>query len=229
MSDQQTENVAQQLLCIGNRAVVMERYLLRRAWGIYYAIWALSILLFIYIPEFLNPIKSVVLQDSAFILSYGVIIAVASYFSGLTFRKIARTAKLQRALLNPPEISLKDRMLKYSVLIVLFLLVVLLATAFFRSLYGVFLEAAILAMIPLYIYRGVSQSMGRITFEAILAIGVFLLSDIGSAVSIILTKGAYYYPEFWVPTVIAWFLASIFSFANSGEELLHNTSQEECN
>ena len=120
-------------------------------------------------------------------------------------------------------------MLKYSVLIVLFLLVVLLATAFFRSLYGLFLEAAILATIPIYIYRGVSQSLGKVPFEAILAMGIFLFSDIGSAVTIILTKGAYYYPEFWVPTVIAWFLASIFSFANSGEELLHNTSQEECN
>jgi hypothetical protein len=229
MSDQGTEDIAQQLICVGNRAVTMERYLLRRAWGIYYAIWALSILFFIYIPVFLNPIKSVVLQDFAFTISYGIVIAVASYFSGLTFRKIARTAKLQRALSKPPKLSLKDLMLKYSVLIVLFLLVILLATGFFRSLHGVCLEAAILAIIPFYIYRGVSQSLGKVPVEAILAIGVFLFSDLGSAVSIILTRGAYYYPEFWVPTVIAWFLASIFSFANSGEELLHNINQEECN
>ncbi len=87
MSDQQTENIAQQLICVGNRAVVMERYLLRRAWGIYYAIWSLSILLFIYIPEFLNPIKSVVLQDFAFILSYGVIIAGGFLLLGIDFQK----------------------------------------------------------------------------------------------------------------------------------------------
>jgi len=37
--------------------------ILRRAWGIYHAIWALSILFFTYIPLFLILIKSVVLYD----------------------------------------------------------------------------------------------------------------------------------------------------------------------
>ena len=59
MSDQQTEEIARQLICVGNRAVVMERYLLRKAWGIYYAIWALSILLFIYLPNLLLLIHNI--------------------------------------------------------------------------------------------------------------------------------------------------------------------------
>ena len=78
MSDQQIEDIARQLICVGNRAVAMERYILRRAWGIYYAIWTLSILLFIYIPNILSPIKHPIFQDVAFGTSYGIIIAVAT-------------------------------------------------------------------------------------------------------------------------------------------------------
>ena len=78
MTDHQIEDVARQLICVGNRAMAMERYILRRAWGIYYAIWALSILLFIYITNTLSPIKHPIFQEVACGTSYGIIIAVAT-------------------------------------------------------------------------------------------------------------------------------------------------------
>ncbi|MDS0257164.1 hypothetical protein ApAK_05685 [Thermoplasmatales archaeon AK] len=229
MIESDYEKISKQLLCAGNKAVRTVRYLLRRAWGKYYAIWALSIFLFIYIPNFLNQLTSTLLQDVAFSVSYGSIIVVSSYLTGLTFEKVARTAKLQKALYRYPRRNLKDIILRNAFFVAILILVVLLATGFFRTFFGLFLEAVILAMIPVYIYRGVLQSLGIIPFEANLAIGSFIFSDVGSALSVILTRSAYYYPEFWVPTMIMWFMASILSFANAGDDLINNINQEECN
>ena len=229
MTDQETEHIAQQLLCVGNRAVVMERYLLRRAWGIYYAIWALSILLFIYLPNLLNPIRPVLLQDIAFGSSYAAIIAVSGYISGLVFSRAARAAKLQGDLAGNSRRNFKDAIINYTTLILLFLLVILLATGLFKFFFGVFMEAVILVLVAVYVYRWVTRSLGKVPPEAAMAIVTFILSDICSTISVIVTRGAFYYADIWIPTVAAWFLASIISFANAGDELLQNVSQEECN
>ena len=229
MTDQETEHIAQQLICVGNRAVVMERYLLKRAWGIYYAIWALSILLFIYLPNLLNPIRPVLLQDIAFGSSYAVIIAVSGYVSGWVFSRVARAAKLQGDLAGNFGRNFKDTILNYTTLILLFLLVILLATGFFKFFVGLFMEAVILILVAVYVYRWVTRSLGKVPPEAAMAIITFILSDIFSTVSVIVTRGAFYYADIWIPTVAAWFLASIISFANAGDELLQNVSQEECN
>ena len=229
MTDQETEHIAQHLLCVGKRAMVMERYLLRRAWGIYYAIWALSILLFIYLPNLLNPIRPVFLQDLVFGAAYSAIIAVSGYFSGVVFSRAARAAKLQGYLSGNFKRNFKDAIINYTTMILLFILVILLATGLFKFFFGVFMESMILVLVAVYVYRWVIRSLGKIPPEAALAIITFILSDIFSTVSVIVTRGAFYYADIWIPTVAAWFLASIISFANAGDELLQNVSQEECN
>ena len=189
MTDQETEHIAQQLICVGNRAVVMERYLLKRAWGIYYAIWALSILLFIYLPNLLNPIRPVLLQDIAFGSSYAVIIAVSGYVSGWVFSRVARAAKLQGDLAGNFGRNFKDTILNYTTLILLFLLVILLATGFFKFFVGLFMEAVILILVAVYVYRWVTRSLGKVPPEAAMAIITFILSDICSTISVIVTRG----------------------------------------
>src|SRR5579875_833398 len=140
MIESDYEKISKQLLCAGNKAVRTVRYLLRRAWGKYYAIWAFSIFLFIYIPNFLNQLTSTLLQDVGFSVSYGSIIVVSSYLTGLTFEKVARTAKLQKALYRYPRRNLKDIILRNVFFVAILILVVLLATGFFRTFFGLFLE-----------------------------------------------------------------------------------------
>ncbi len=228
MTDHQIEDVARQLICVGNRAMAMERYILRRAWGIYYAIWALAILLFIYIPNILNPIRQPIFQDVAFGISYGIIIAAASYFSGFVFSRAAMASKLQKSLSRVRSKSLKDGVLKYALLAALILMVVLLATGIFKTFDGVLFEAVTLGLVAIFVYRFVSQSMGRVPFEAIIAIGMFVLSDVVGTISVIITRGGTYYAYAWIPTVAVWLLASVLSFVNAGDELLQNLNAEEC-
>ena len=229
MTDHQIEDVARQLICVGNRAVVMERYLLRKAWGIYYAIWALSILLFIYLPNLLNPIRPAYLQDIAFGASYAAIILVAGYISGFVFSRAAGAAKLQEDLAGKSSRNVKASILNFTIMVFLFLMVILLATGLFRSFFGALLEAIILALVAVYVYHSVSRSMGKVPAESAIAIITFIFSDIFSTFSAIITRGGFYYADFWIPTVVAWLLASLISFANAGDELLQNINTEECN
>ena len=107
-------------------------------------------------------------------------------------------------------------------------MVTLLATGLLKTFDGVLFEAVNLGLVAIFVHRFVSQSMGRVPLEAIIAISMFVLSDVVGTISVIITRGGTYYAYSWIPTVAVWLLASVLSFVNAGNELLQNLNAEEC-
>jgi nitrogen fixation protein FixH len=217
------------LKCVGTKAVNLDRYLQRRAWGIYYSIWAFSIFLFTFLSYPFSLITSVDIQVAAYAISYVLIVIFAGYLSGLVFSKASRLARLQNVLSDKSQDKTDGgKVISYLIFFAIIVALVVIGTDLLRSLGGVILEASFLAIVDIYVYRMIRKSLGAIPLEGIAAISTFMFSNIGSAFSDIILKSPFYYGYFWIPTIIVWFIASVYAIYHSPDELQDKTDFQEC-
>lgn len=229
MNSDELSALSNHLKCVGIKAVNIDRYLMRRAWAIYYSIWAFSIFLFIFISYPIGFIRQGYIQLSTFIVSYILIVIFASYFSGIAFAKARRLASPQRNLSNVDNKDTdKNSLTGILVFILIIAVMIIISSGIIRTILGILSEAAFLGFIDMYVYRMLKKSLGRTPYEGLMAVFVFLFSDIGSALSVIIFRSSEYFAYFWIPTVAAWFLASIYSMFHSGDELANNPEMQEC-
>ncbi|PSO04352.1 hypothetical protein B9Q13_04805 [Candidatus Marsarchaeota G2 archaeon ECH_B_SAG-G16] len=97
VSEDKLEAVTREMERVGKRAIAFQRYVLRRAWGVYYAIWVFAFFWFVFLPYL---ILSFVSQnaDIAFYLGYTLVGGLAGYATWVNFSKAYRTLILKRSL-----------------------------------------------------------------------------------------------------------------------------------
>ena len=230
MNRDELSALSEHLKCVGTKAVSLDRYLQRRAWGIYYSIWAFSIFLFIFLSYPIDFIRQFYAEIIVYIASYVLIVVFASYFSGLVFSRAKRLASLQRDLSDPDDWSPKKNSLIGIMLFILLIAAIsLISSGLLRTFLGILLEVTFLAFIDLYVYSMIKRSLGKIPLEGWVAVSVFMFSDIGSALTVIIFRSPEYFVYFWIPTVVAWFLASIYSLYHARDELIDHEGLQECN
>ncbi|MEM0157524.1 MAG: hypothetical protein QXN26_05625 [Thermoplasmataceae archaeon] len=210
MSDVNNRELAEYLQCIGDRSILADRYLFKRAWGVYYAIWALSIALFIFLPYMINPISNILLRDSLSISVYILIVFLAIYFTSYIFTKTRRLVNLRDAIKHNTNHG-KRRGTSIFILIALISAIIIIGSTSELNLAGAIAGASIFALIDLYIYTALKESFDRIPFEGSVAITTFLLSDMASAISIIITGNSNLYGELWLPALVGWLFAGFYS------------------
>ena len=230
MNQDELSALSDHLKCVGAKAVSLDRYLQRRAWGIYYSIWAFSIFLFIFLSYPVGLIKQSSVQIVVYIISYVLIVVFASYFSGLVFSKAKRLLNLQRDLsVLDQNDSNKNSFIGILVFILIVVAISVISSGLLRTFLGILLEVMFLALIDLYVYVMLKKSLGKIPGEGLMAVSVFMFSDIGSAVTVVIYRSGAYFEYLWIPTVIAWFLASIYSLYHARDELVDQVNMQECN
>ena len=69
----------------GKRALAFDTFILRRAWGIYYSVWALSISLFVFLPFVIPYILPEDVQVFAYPVIYSLVNFLAALFTVRTF------------------------------------------------------------------------------------------------------------------------------------------------
>jgi hypothetical protein len=230
MNRDEIQALSEHLKCLGTKAVRLDRYLQRRAWGVYYSIWAVSILLFTFLSYPISLIRGAYLQLAAYVIAYVLIVLFASYFSGLVFSKARRLANLESDLSDHQDRNIKKKCgIGTLVLAVLIVAIIIIGSDLLRTAIGVLLEVIILALIDLYVYRMLVKSLGKIPFEGLMAVSVFMFSDVGSAATVFIYRSPEYFGYLWIPTIFAWFIASIYSIYHARDELVVQIDSQECN
>lgn len=228
MKSDELSELQMHLRATGMDAIMNERYLMRRAWGLYYGIWALSILLFEVDGYGIFPIESQLIQNVVYVSIDVAIIAVAMYVTSMVFGKAKRLSLLRRDLDTTKRDNKRRR--KYAgpvVFIFILLAALIIGSSLLRTPVGVTLEVGALFAVGIYIHFNQKATFESIPLEGRLAVIVFLASDLASGLSVVLTKKATYFGLLWIPTIIMWTVASFASIYYSVDDLMESKNQEE--
>lgn len=174
---------------------------LRRAWGVYYAIWSAATICFLGVAAAALRFSSVhdhpalALFEDLFI---GIVAGLVTlrYFRGVWQETHFPLWKVGRGF------------------IVSFLLFVvgLTSIGIYPSTGSFFLLGGILFTDSAILWWQLKWSLGRLPAEGIMAVGALILSSLGSVAVLLFTGNVSYYGLMWLVTVIAWSCCAVYAF-----------------
>lgn len=203
---------------IGQKAIVFRRYVLRRAYGTYYAIWALAIFSYLLVPAVVYSSVGFFTWSSIAVAAADIAIGIAATIvTGKNFRKNARTAALRRAL-NPTQ---GRRGYNFAVLWWAAFITVVALSYLFSGFAAYFLLYGLLLLLDAFLYTWLRRNFpDRVPPEGVLAVVAFA----AGAISSLSLSSAAGYSVFsalpWSVVVAVWLFASIYAFKSAPEELV---------
>lgn len=219
MTQDKTEETLIHIRNAGDNTLKLNRYMLRKAWGMYYATWATAILLFETASIPLNYIPNAVLGDIGFISVFGTIGILAIFVTGRLFRKTSIVGNLYEVLEHESTARRKAGVSKFILifLLVLGLVLISISTDFvFISFVAIFL---ILFILDIFVFIQLNKAFShRIPWEGKMAVWIYLFSDFAGSAFTIITGNEQWWVLFWIPTIILWYAASFFSLWYSKKE-----------
>ncbi len=228
MNDREMEELKKHLTMVGKQSILADRYLLKRVWGIYYAIWSLTIFIYMLLPYTISLVTSSFTELVIYIVAFSAVTAIAGYFSARVFARSAKHAAMRLRLSN--RYSRRFHLVNYiQIAILMFLVGGFAATAsgFLKNQDGGFLVSTILIAIMIFVLVRLKNSFGNIPLEGVLAASTFLFSCVSSLVSVALTGGFMYYVFFWIPTVVGWLFASFYSLYTAADSMASQYDTED--
>ena len=208
-----------QLEAVGERALRFQRYIFRRAYGAYYAIWAFAILVFQLLPyvifSFFGSTIATYLIIGIASASIGILATIVSVRN---FGEAARTVAL-RNVLYPTE-SIKSRyglfILWWAVFIGIFAIgFVLSVLTFFSFLNG------FLLLLDIFIFTQLRNTFPHdIPFEGKAAVVAFGGSALSSLVISFLNVSPLLTNLSWIVTVGVWLFSSAYALKHAPKELV---------
>ncbi len=218
MASEDPEYFAQKLLEVGIRAVRFQAYILRRAWGVYYAVWALAFMAFVFLPAIVGTLlPRYAAQPYPYIVLY-VLVSIGAYSAARhVFRRAYRTAALRGAIQGNRTRFTRSWVAAGAIWITLYI-----ALAVSIGFLGLRLENLfflLLLWVPYWIYVSQKNTFGKPPPEAYLAIISYVVADIIS-----LTLGQannfYYLDAAWVSASLVWGLCSLYALYHAPEMML---------
>lgn len=203
---------------LAGRALVFQAYLLRRAWGVYYLIWAAALVGFFVVPGVLTgPLAPT--TDLELVLYYGYllgVIALAIWGTSWAFTQSARAAWLRDAL----EGRRRSRQRFFQILwIGLVIAAAVFAVSYFSSYAGLLVLDAALGGIILWVTVEVRLWFHPPPPESALAIGSYATSVVGSALALVLTHNQTLYSALWLIATLGWAAAGAYALYHAPEEM----------
>ncbi|MEM0159134.1 MAG: hypothetical protein QW812_06455, partial [Thermoplasmataceae archaeon] len=100
MNEAEIEELKKHLTMVGKQSILADRYILKRAWGIYYAIWSLAIFIYMLLPYILSLVVSSLTELVVYIVAFSSVTALAGYSSARVFARAAKHAAIRIRLAN---------------------------------------------------------------------------------------------------------------------------------
>lgn len=207
-----------ELEAVGERALAFRRYILRRAYGTYYGIWAFTLFLYILVPyALISTFGPSFLIDSvaaSIVIGAGL---VATFVMSRHFRKEARAAALRRALHHHPRRAGR----KWMAMLWWWGAFIAAAAAFviYPSLVFYAVIYALLLVMDVQLYNWLARNFQeRIPPEGRLAVSAYGAGAVAS-LAISLAKG--YSPWAFVPwsvVVAIWLFSAFYALRTAPEE-----------
>lgn len=210
------EGTDAEFLAIGNRALTFQEFLIRRAWGLFYGVWAIDILM--------NLIGSFFLISAAN-LAFSLLTIVSGFFvSTEVFRK-ARNASTFRNVLSRDGRGRRGNLSSYFALgFVAYVSVILVLSLHFSgsALAGRLAGLSFLALVVLagtLTFFASWRGLGKVVVENALASSTMIL---GGSVSFIVQSmfpSVGYEMLGWGMVIAAWIIAAMISLYSASDYL----------
>jgi hypothetical protein len=212
------ENQAEALGRIADRALVFQSFLLRRAWGVYYAIWAAAIAAFFVFPALAAvPLLSLswwgpLIYNAVIVGVFLIAVGGTSWTVGHTYRAIS----FQDARANRK--AGRHRFVLYLVF-GLAILIAITAVATLSSFLGLLVLDACLGVLNFQILLTVRRVFPRIPPEGSVALGTYAASVLGSAAVLLVTHNQLWFGLFWVIAIAGWAFSALYALYHAPEEM----------
>jgi hypothetical protein len=213
---------AAELNRVVQRALEFQGYRLRRAWALYYLIWAPVLIVLFVVPGVLaGPLASpttveVVLYDAL----QAVAIVAAIWATWWSVAQAARTGRLRDTL----EGRALSRRWFLQILAWGIAITALVVTVGFVSLFaGLLVLDASLGGIVLWLLVQVRPWFHPVPLEATVAVGSYAVSVGSSAVALVLTHSQFLFSAGWTVAPLAWAFAGVYALYHAPEELTRGT------
>jgi hypothetical protein len=221
---------AAQLEGIARRALTFQRYIFRRAWGLYYAVWAAAITVFVFgylIPPTLG-FSGASFGWLTYALLYGGVGTAAGVESANIFRNARRALQLRRTISHDNLSAMQGKKFgRKSWLhiipwiwwagfyVIIFFLFTLFPRGAFSGLY------ASLFLVEVFIYFELKLCFPKkIPFEGKAALASYGASTLLSlAVSFLSTTFSFLFTALWVPTICVWVFCALYALRHAPDEL----------
>ncbi|MGP6206822.1 hypothetical protein ACNF42_02135 [Cuniculiplasma sp. SKW3] len=219
------DNIENFLRDIQIKSISMFRYSIKRAYGIYYSIWAIAIFYFI----FLSPLLFINLQDSVLgdiveALGFTAVLLAATYFTFMAFSRSSRSKELEN-IFHIKRIKLWANLYRW--FNVIFISAYSIAIIYLINAMPIFLSYIIfymlLLMISFFLLLTLKVSLGRIPLEGYVASFSYMFSSLSSTLIFALFHPAVFplmaIQILWAPTEMGWIFAGMYSFYTAPVEL----------
>jgi hypothetical protein len=194
---------AEEIKRIAERALLLQRYILKKAWGICYAVWATQLAVIFWMPLLFFALGFFGNVELITQITLNVTFNVAGLVAVLWIFRRVRDTQLVRQAVNKraTKRALGDAYLRC------LLSVVAVSFIFFRPHAEAVLSVLLTTTIP-SLYYGLKASFQKdLPLEGVIALIFYGFSTTASLVNAFLNLNPSVYPLLWAPTIIVLFLA----------------------
>lgn len=216
--DESPDVVQGNLRSIGLRAVHFQEFLMRRAWGLFYGVWAADFLLATVGSLFLSQ-----LPDALF----SIIVIASGYFVSITvFAKARNVPRFRKYLSNNPERTRPSRIRQaFFGILIAYAVVITVVVSYFSDqgrIASYLSVASFLALLFAGSFGSLFASIrgfGRTTLTSVIATVSLLAGGLCNLVLQIYNEPALYQLLAWGLVVAFWLLSAFLSYYQSAESL----------
>jgi hypothetical protein len=206
------------------RALTFQRYIFRRSWGIYYAVWATAFAMYWFLLPGLVSILGLSSAENSYaiLVSDLVVSIVAGWMSGRIIERARAVIFVREGV--QLETNPFQRRRAWLAVWCAYIMAILLTAAFFGS-HLLSIAFGLATAVTLVFYYALKYSFPeRMPLEGKLAVVVYGTATFSSFLISLLAISSNFYFPIWIATVSVWFGASLTSLLRAPDEL---TAQEE--
>jgi len=214
MGDEVT-GVENQLEELAERVLGFQKYILRRAWGIYYSVWSFATLSWMFLPsiiEFLYPHA----PSLSYFVAYSIVGIIAGAATARIFSNARRTLVLRRIV---SKVRRPKRTLIYRMWWLPFYGFIILAFIFVKP-YFYTLLMILLVSVDLFVYYELKASFSRIPPEGLLAIASFAASIALGLYASLVSNSYLLFGVDWLPMVLSWLFCSLYALYHAPDYMV---------
>ena len=200
------------------RALEFQGYLLRRAWGVYYLVWAAVLAGFFVVPGvFAGPISSATTAET---VVYGILQVVAIGAAiGVTWWAVTHSARAVRLRNTLEGRALSRRWFLQILAVGLGITVLVIVAGYVSSFAALLLLDVSLGGVVLWLQLQVRPWFHPPPPESTVAIGSMAVSLGSSALALVLTHGPLVFSLAWLLAAFAWAFAGAYALYHAPEEM----------
>jgi hypothetical protein len=203
---------------LADRALTFQNFILRRAFGLYYAIWAAAFVVFILFPVAVS-IAYPTLSGWGLAVYYAFIAGIllgAIWATSWAFGQTYRTSRFRDARAHR---TTTRSYFGPTLVIGVAIFVLVVAVALLNSFAGLLVLDACLGGVNLWLLFTVRRVFERLPPEGAVAVGTYAISIVGSAVALVLTRSPTDYALLWLVAIAGWTFCGIYALYHASEEL----------